>query len=255
MCWAGKIHMAAAAALCTALLAIPLRVSAQEERKTTLRGNDEIVTETLSVGDFTELHTRGMFNVTFVQSGPGEKARAEVTTSSNIVPFVTAETKDGVLTLGMSEKHRYFVKKIQVTVWAPVLRGAVVQGAGDLLIPDGLATDAFEAVVKGAGNLSVGEMDVDGKVSFLIQGAGDIRAEAVEAETLGAEVQGAGGITLSGIDATDVSAVIKGAGGIVLSGKAGSAVLKLLGAGSIDIRALKADNYDVSRSGIGKVKR
>ena len=152
-------------------------------------------------------------------------------------------------------KHRYFVKKIQVTVWAPVLRGAVVQGAGDLLIPDGLATDAFEAVVKGAGNLSVGEMDVDGKVSFLIQGAGDIRAEAVEAETLGAEVQGAGGITLSGIDATDVSAVIKGAGGIVLSGKAGSAVLKLLGAGSIDIRALKADNYDVSRSGIGKVKR
>ena len=69
--------MAAAAALCTALLAIPLRVSAQEERKTTLRGNDEIVTETLSVGDFTELHTRGMFNVTFVQSGPGEKARAE----------------------------------------------------------------------------------------------------------------------------------------------------------------------------------
>ncbi|MBQ9819055.1 MAG: DUF2807 domain-containing protein [Bacteroidales bacterium] len=247
--------MAAAAAFCAALLAFSLRASAQGERKTTIRGNDEIVTEALSVGDFTELHTRGMFDVTFVQGGPGEKARAEVTTSSNIVPFITAETRDGVLTLGMSDRHRYFVKKIQVTVWAPVLRGVSVQGTGNLLIPGGLATDAFEAVVKGAGNLSAGEMDVDGKVSFLIQGAGDIRAEAVEAETLSAEVQGAGGIYLSGIEATDASAVIKGAGGIVLSGKAGSATLKLFGAGSIDIRGLKADNYDVSRSGIGKVKR
>ena len=57
------------------------------------------MTEALPVGDFTELHTRGMFDVTFVQNGPGEKVRAEVTTSSNIVPFITAETKDGVLTL------------------------------------------------------------------------------------------------------------------------------------------------------------
>ncbi len=238
-----------------ALTAFSCTLFGQETRKTTLRGNDDIVTKTLSIGNFTQMLTKGMFDITFIQTAPGTEPSAEVTTSSNIAPFVEAVCEDGTLTLSMSDKHRYNVKKIQVTVRAPKLLGVEMRGSGDLVIEDGLVTEAFKAIMKGAGDIVMKDISVAGDASFLVQGAGDVQIDGIDAENVSAEVQGAGGIGLSGIEAEKLSVVIKGAGDATLSGEADTAVLQIKGAGSIDARNLKSDNYDITRAGAGSVKR
>ena len=227
----------------------------QETRKTTLRGNDDILTEERTVGDFSQLLVNGIFDITFIQTEAGGQPRVEITTSSNIIPFVEAVSQDGLLTLGMSEKHRYNVKKIKVRVWGPTLRGVEKRGAGDMVIEDGLVSDTFQAVLKGAGDLVMKDLDVSGDASFLVQGAGDVVVRGIDADNIDAQVQGAGGIVISGADTDRISVVIKGAGDASLSGQANTAVLAIKGAGSIDARGLKAQNYDVTRTGAGSVKR
>lgn len=244
--------------LITGLMAIALLFSChpsvgQTGRKTTVRGSRNLVTRTLKVGKFTKIDASGMYNIDFYQVE--DNPRIEITTSDNIMEFVEAETRGSVLNLGLSEKHRYDIKKIRLKVYAPELEGLVVRGTADVSLTHGLMTRVLDIEVNGAGNIRMEDIDVTGDAKIEINGAGDLNATKISAGNLTVQVDGAGDVDVHDIDSETVTVVIRGAGNAVLSGEVKTAILKVSGVGSINATQLEAENFEINKSGIGSIKR
>ena len=161
--------------------------------------------------------------------------------------------RDGVLKLGLSDSHRYDVKRIDVKVYSNTLESAIVRGAANLSMKEGLDSRKLSITVNGAGELNMKDIEVDKSIVIDINGAGDVNISDIEADDISVDVSGAGDVEMSGIESNTLSVAIKGAGSAGLSGKTGTAKLRVSGVGSINAERLEAKNYDASKSGVGKI--
>lgn len=224
----------------------------QSRRKTTVRGSRNLITKTFQPGQFSRIDASGMYDIDIYQVE--DNPRVEITTSDNIMEFVQLDAKNAVLNIGLDGKHRYDIKKIQVKVYAKSLEGLIIRGAADVSITHGLMTRALDLEVNGAGDLRLEGIDASEDVKVEINGAGSVHARKMAADNLILQVDGAGSVDVKEIESEKVTVTIRGAGNAVLSGKTGTAVLKVGGVGSINATQLKADNYDIDKSGIGSIK-
>jgi Putative auto-transporter adhesin, head GIN domain len=188
-----------------------------------IRGNGHIVTDQRAVEDFTELHTRGGFDVEW-RTGPPS---LRITTDENLLPYVEARKIDNYLELRTRERIRPR-HGIQILISSSNRTGAKLSGASDLKVP-GLTSDKFALESSGAAKVTL-----DGAVDKLLvdmTGASDLNAKSLQARSVEISTTGAGSAQVTATELLRVA--ITGAGDVTYFGNPKTVEKHVTGAGSI----------------------
>lgn len=160
----------------------------------------------------------------------GDEEKLVITADDNVLPLITTEVRDGVLTIGSkSSVGLQATTKLQYDLTVRDLNSLRLTGAGNASV-DGLKTDDLRLAITGAGNLSVqnldassldvalnglGSMEVSGDVArqeVSMTGAGSYSAGDLRSGAADVLIAGLGSATVWAVETLD--ATISGAGNI-----------------------------------------
>lgn len=188
-----------------------------------------IVTEERNVTGFTDIDSKGSFNV-FVTQGSTYKVMLEG--GQNILNVVETTVKDKELIIKV-KNGRVISNNTEITVYItmPDIQSLEVSGSGDIDVQHDLITS-----------------DINLKVS----GSGSIHVPYMEADELEAKISGSGRIDVDGGTVYREQLNIKGSGDIDLFDLiAAKAKIQISGSGSVYVHV--TDQLDVEISGSGDV--
>lgn len=183
-------------------------------------------TETRTVGEFHSIDLRGAPNAT-LQVGPA--ASLSVTAGENILSKLSTEVRNGTLVVKTDGPGWWFNPgKVDLHITVPLLREAIVSGAGNLDIIDARG-ESLRVTLQGAGDLSAsGEIN---KLTATINGAGNARLSGLHAQNAEVTVNGAGSIT---VDVTgSLSATVNGVGSVHYLGTPAKLETSINGVGDV----------------------
>jgi hypothetical protein len=157
---------------------------------------------------------------------------------------------DGELRIGMRPGGGWFGghRGVIVHVTMPALRGASIQGSGDIAV-DRVEGARFAGQIGGSGDLRIASLRV-GEASFSVRGSGGINAAGV-ARRATLSVAGSGGLALGGFEAGDATVALAGSGDIALRATR-TAAIRLNGSGDVDIAG--PARCTIAKSGSGEVR-
>jgi hypothetical protein len=158
----------------------------------------------------------------------GDEESIVIEAEDNLIPFITTDVRDGVLTIGFTDDLSLdLTRSVHFQVTVSRLELAEISGAGTLSIDDP-GTDRIELSVPGAGTIWVsGAVD---RPTASISGTGTVDASQLAADHVIVQVSGAGNasvwatdtlsVTLSGVGDVSywgnpqVEKIITGVGGL-----------------------------------------
>ena len=188
-----------------------------------IRGNGHVVTDQRTIGEISQIYSRGAFKVEW-RSGPPSLS---ITTDENLLRYIDSQTIGNRLELRTHERLRP-THSIKVVVSSPTRTGAKLSGATDL-IAHGLSGPKF--VIQGSGACDI---TLDGAVDeFLadLTGASDVRAKGLQTKSAEISATGASDVSISVSETLRVS--ITGAGDVKYYGNPKTIEKHVTGAGSI----------------------
>ena len=188
-----------------------------------IRGNGHIVTEQRPIDEFTELNTRGGFDIEW-RSGP---PALSVTTDENLLSYIETQKIDNRLEVRTRERvwPRHGIK---VVVSSSARSGAKLSGASDLKVP-ALTGPRFAVQSSGAADVVL-----DGAVDELfadMTGASDLTAKNLHVRKAEVSITGAGDAVVNVSEV--LRAAITGAGDVAYFGNPPTIEKRIAGAGSI----------------------
>ncbi|GAB2529734.1 head GIN domain-containing protein [Paramicrobacterium agarici] len=207
----------------------------------------EPTTQQREIADVTaiDLQTSGDVVVT-----RGDDVSLMVTAGANVIDSITADVRDGVLTLDLQRafiSFPTFPGPITFELTVPMIDSVEVSGSGDVTA-DFAGADAVDLTISGSGDIEATGLDAS-TVDATIEGSGNILAEGIDVDTLTARVDGSGDITLSGAVATQ-TLEIDGAGDIDAADvESVDAVATIDGAGDIAVHATGTLSAAIDGSG------
>jgi hypothetical protein len=188
-----------------------------------IRGNGHIVTDQRTVEDFSEIYSRGAFDIEWRTGAPG----VSITTDENLLPEIEIRNIDNYLELRTRE-HLRPTHHIKVVASSPRRIGTKLTGAGDLTVP-ALAGGKFAVQSSGAADVTL-----EGSVDELLAdstGASDLKARGLQARIVQISITGAGSAVVNASDTLRVA--ITGAGDVTYFGNPKTVERHISGAGSI----------------------
>ena len=188
-----------------------------------VRGNGHVVTDQRAIEDFSELHTKGGFDVEW-RSGP---AALNITTDENLLSYIETQKIDNRLELRTRERLRPR-RGIKVVVSSSTRSGARLSGASDLKVP-ALSGQRFAVQSGGAA-----DVHLDGAVDELLAdmtGASDLNAKGLQTRRAEIAITGAGDAVVQVSESLRVA--ITGAGEVTYIGQPKTVEKHITGAGSI----------------------
>lgn len=184
----------------------------------------------------------------------GDEEKLVITGDDNVLPLITTEVKDGVLTIGSKSTFGIpSINDLRYDLTVRNLNSLQLSGAGSAKM-DGLETPELAVGVSGAGNLSIKDLQAD-RVTANLSGVGNLEL-AGKANRQAISLSGAGSysggdletgatdITLSGLGGATVwateslNATISGAGNIEYYGKP-EVTSKISGLGNVTSQGTK----------------
>jgi hypothetical protein len=192
-----------------------------------IRGNGKVETESRSVTSFTSVSVSGSGTLR-VHEG---SQKVEISSDSNILPYITTEVVGGELKIGLKPFTSIFrATKMEYVVTVPSLKGVRLSGSGDAYV-DHFSGDSFSAHISGSGGIKA-DLDFD-------------RVEL--------SASGSGGYDVS-VKADSLSISCSGSGEAYAAGKAGAAKIAITGSGNVRARNLETKSSDVRIAGSGNVE-
>lgn len=188
-----------------------------------VKGNGHIATDQRPIEEFSEIHSRGGFDIEWRAGSPA----LSITTDENLLPEIESRKVDNHLELRTREQLRP-THRIKVVVSSSQRIGAKLTGAGDLNVP-ALTAEKFAVQSSGAANVTL-----DGTVGELLadmSGACDLKARALQARIVQISITGAGSAQVNAADTLRVA--ITGAGDVTYFGNPKTMEKHISGAGSI----------------------
>ncbi|MHB8637222.1 MAG: head GIN domain-containing protein [Fimbriimonadaceae bacterium] len=177
------------------------------------------------VGAFHSVQANGPINVKVVG---GEVDSLTFHARPNVLPLLTAEVKDGVLTIGINDTGMDDIGEITATIVCPEIDGVTLNGSGNIEV-NGVKSPTFEGMINGSGNLTAnGAAD---SASFSIAGSGDIEASELHATTTKVNIAGSGNANVNASKKLDAS--VAGSGDVRYSGKPTDVHQNVVGSGSV----------------------
>ncbi len=195
-----------------------------------VKGSGNIESEARQVAPFSGVDVEGSADVTVTY---GTEQSVTITTDDNILPIITTEVSNGVLTIDSKESYstRHGVK---VAVTIPLLESVEINGSGDVVV-EGTQLE----------NRPVESFRIE------IDGSGNVRVPQLNAAKARAQIDGSGDITLGGTGGT-LEAEIDGSGDINAEEfRVLNAVVRVEGSG--DIRVYATESLEASVSGSGDI--
>lgn len=163
-------------------------------------GSGVMTSETRPLADVTGVKLASIGAVEVVV-GPDQSIVIEA--EDNLIPFITTEVSDGVLTIGTRDETSLEpTRSLRFIVTVGRVELAEISGAGTLSIDDP-ENDRIDLSVPGAGTISVsGEVD---HLTASISGTGAVEAARLAADDVVVEVSGAGSATVWALNTLDVT--------------------------------------------------
>jgi len=207
-----------------------------------LVGNGRVVTERRSLSSFTSISLSGT-GILRVHRGA---ERVELSSDSNILPYITTSVSGGELSIGLEPLTGILSStKLQYDISLPELAGLRISGSGDAYV-DAFRGEAFSAIVSGSGGIKA-ELDYK-SVDLNCSGSGGFDA-AVKAASLELRCSGSGDAFLRG-SADRGGITISGSG--TLGGRdlaVGEARISISGSGKAELRVARKLEAVISGSG------
>jgi hypothetical protein len=205
-------------------------------------GNGKVETESRNLPAFRSILFSGSGTLRVHKGG----RKVEITSDSNILPYIITEVSGGELRIGFAPDLTIRKpSKLSFDVTLPELSGLRLSGSGEAYV-DAFSGDSFTAELSGSGGIKA---DLDyGKVSLRSSGSGGFDA-AVKAREFRFRCSGSGGAVIDGrADSADIE--LSGSGEVGARDFAvGEASLRMSGSGRVEIRASKSLKVEVSGSG------
>ena len=173
----------------------------------------ETVSEEREAADFTDIVFEGVGDLEVVQ---GENAGVTIEADKNVLPEITSNVVDGVLTISYKSP-----------LW-------------DMFLFD-----------KGNVSVTVTSPNINA-IHFL--GKGNVKSESIHTEDLELLISGLAQVNISDIEANTVSTNMSGSGEVTLSGTASSQIIVISGSGTYKGGGLVTDEAGVRLSGSGDVE-
>ena len=187
-------------------------------------GNGQIVTQSRTIGNFTQIEARGASDVV-VRVGPAPSLA--ITADSNIIPQLTSEIRGNRLVLESRGSYRTrHTPRIVVT--APALEAAALSGSGNMRV-EGIGGSSVALAVNGSGNLTASGRA--GDLAVAINGSGNADARAVAASSASVAISGSGNATVT--TSGPLSGAISGSGNIRHVGRPSSISVVRNGSGTV----------------------
>ena len=208
------------------------------------------VNRSYQVGAFDTIEVAGHYEVNVVTgSAPSVRASGPDDAIEKMVVAVEGNTlkihprKKRGMNFGWSKTHKVV---LQVTV--PGLRGAEINGSGDVNV-DKVSGDHFEGAIAGSGALKLGQVQV-ASLALGIAGSGEAKLGQGRAGRVEYDIAGSGDIDGGGLAAERAKVSIAGSGNVVANA---SATADVDIAGSGDVRVTGGARCNVSKAGSGNV--
>jgi hypothetical protein len=214
-------------------------------------GSGKTVTEERTISDVEEVALTFIGDLQITQ---GDEEKLVITGDDNVLPLITTEVKDGVLTIGSKSTLGVpMVTDLRYDLTVRNLNSLRLSGAGNAEM-DGLETGDLAVNISGAGNLSIkdlqadrisanmsglGNLELGGKATrqtVSLSGAGNYDAGDLETGTADVTLSGLGNATVWATESLDAN--ISGAGNIEYYGDPDVAS-KVSGVGSVTSKGEK----------------
>jgi hypothetical protein len=225
------------------LLLLVIVTTSCTKENSCIRGNNDIVTETINLPVFEGIDFRLPGNVRVVK---GTQPSIVIKASDNHIDIIRAEVRSGDLVID-TDNRCLRNTKIDITITTPTFNYLRVAGSGDMVTEAFTVTDA-ELKVDGSGSISA---TLSGnEIEATISGSGDIQL-AGTAENFKPVISGSGDIKAYNLPSKNVQARISGSGKIQtrLSGRLDATIA---GSGDVYYKG-NPTAINTSISGSGKV--
>ena len=227
------VAMAAVIAGCTSL------------REPCAEGSGTIVTEDRITGDF---HAVRLTMPADLVLQPGDAPRVRIETDDSIIPVISTNTRDGVLTIATTRLCVRPTGKPRITVTYRDLDEVAIVGSGDVTGEGSITAPAVKLSITGAGTMDLavasrslsttitglGTVNLSGMASdhiLTIPGAGTVNAAHLDTATTTVEITGTGNARVHTRDSLTVR--ITGNGNVQYSGNPRSVQQTVTGIGSV----------------------
>ena len=188
-----------------------------------IRGNGHIVTNQRPVGEFSEIHAEGYFEIEWRTGAPS----CTITADENLLQYIDTSVSGNVLRLHTRERI-WTAHRLKVVISSSNMRGAELTGACRLNATQ-LSGPKFYVRSEGAARIVL-----SGKVDELLadtEGAARLDADELQTKTAQISCEGASRAEVSASEALRVS--ISGAGKVTYAGEPKTIEKHISGAGSI----------------------
>lgn len=143
----------------------------------------------------------------------GSPASLTVEGQANMLPFLTAEVNNEVLTISF-ERCINSGEPFNAFVEIPDLRGVSLAGLGDITFENGVVSERLEASIVGAGNINLqGTADT---LEIIVVGQGNVRAFDLVSDRCNVDITGQGNVEVTVNNSLEV--IIDGQGNVFYKG-------------------------------------
>jgi len=192
-----------------------------------VRGSGDLSTETRDVSGFDAIVLENSGDV-FVTIGKTEELTIEA--DDNLLPYLTSEVKNGVLTLGTTPGRN-------INPTRPIVYNVTVKELNNITLA-------------GSGSINVEPLEAD-KMTVLLAGSGNISLQKLDTSDLEATIAGSGNISVDELTAERVDATVSGSGDIRLAGETPTQKLGVCGSGNYLAGDLQSENANINIAGSG----
>lgn len=231
-----------------------------------LSGEGPLVTESRDTGPFTGVESDISGSVTLYGDGP---AGVELSGQKNILDVLETKVTGSVVHIYMNHHVQLRSHKpVQVTVRAPELHMAAVNGSGHLRIVGTRHAEEMKLSVAGSGDLLTDSLQLAGGITGTLSGSGSlvigclvtpqgvfrlggsskIQAETAVVETLEIALSGSGNADLGAVTSREAVVRVSGSGNATI-GYTDTLLAELSGSGNLRYRGSPHITSDISGSG------
>jgi hypothetical protein len=216
-----------------------------------IRGSGDLVTEQISIGDYTEIKaSNSAIDITYTQSD--EAAGLRIVTDRNIFEKYNIRVEKGKLRIQPDEKYKnahFKPTSFVVTTNSTRLRKVDFAGGSTFTTNSPLRTDVLDIDLAGSGKVNLNDTVSADKLGIDIAGSGTLNASAIEAHSFDADIAGSGKLNLGG-HVTKASFDIAGSGTIrAFDLQVEDMECDIAGSGNIEITVNNSIDAEVAGSG------
>lgn len=167
-------------------------------------------TEERTIDAATSVVLRTAGDVTIEQ---GESPSLTVTAGARVLPHLTSEVHDGVLTLGTDRAAFGTTGQVEYVLVLPSLEGVRVEGSGDVDADEARA-ERLSVEVDGSGDVHVGDVAVR-ELTVLVLGSGEVSLVG-RADRQDVTIEGSGSYAADELASDEAAVTIAGSGDVVV---------------------------------------